>query len=215
MTTRTLPAEFTPSIQPRSGLPAWTNHLAFDAVDLDGLAEHKRRWLAAGHGVAEIDHGWCTSIYIEDPNGIMVEFCATTREFTAADRDEAGPDAAGGRAARAPPATRRAHPRSTEQGRSPGIGSSVTRIGHYDNPYLVAEWHRDPPAGTPVSRSSSTPPTGRSRTAGSTRAAASAPSVLLMHPRANFSHHYVCRGWSRPASRCSASTAAGSTTTPR
>ena len=23
-----------------------------------------------------------------------------------------------------------------------------TRIGRYDNPFLVAEWHRDPPAGT-------------------------------------------------------------------
>jgi catechol 2,3-dioxygenase-like lactoylglutathione lyase family enzyme len=84
-----VPAEFTPSISRGLGLPAWTNHLAFDAVDLDGLAEHKRRWLAAGHGVAEIDHGWCTSIYVEDPNGIMVEFCATTREFTPADRDDA------------------------------------------------------------------------------------------------------------------------------
>ncbi|MGH8985180.1 MAG: VOC family protein [Acidimicrobiia bacterium] len=84
-----VPTEFTPSISRGLGLPAWTNHLAFDAVDLDGLAEHKRRWLAAGHSVAEIDHGWCASIYIEDPNGIMVEFCATTREFTAADRDQA------------------------------------------------------------------------------------------------------------------------------
>jgi catechol 2,3-dioxygenase-like lactoylglutathione lyase family enzyme len=82
-------AAFEPSISRGLGLPAWTNHLAFDAVDLDGLAEHKRRWLAAGHGVAEIDHGWCTSIYIEDPNGIMVEFCATTRPFTPADRDTA------------------------------------------------------------------------------------------------------------------------------
>ena len=24
----------------------------------------------------------------------------------------------------------------------------ANRIGRYDNPYLVAEWHRDPPAGT-------------------------------------------------------------------
>ncbi|HEX6311009.1 MAG TPA: VOC family protein [Acidimicrobiia bacterium] len=84
-----VPAEFATSISRGLGLPAWTNHLAFDAVDLDGLAEHKRRWLAAGHGVAEIDHGWCTSIYIQDPNGIMVEFCATTRPFTDADRADA------------------------------------------------------------------------------------------------------------------------------
>lgn len=84
-----VPDDFEASISRGLGLPPWTNHLAFDAVDLDGLAEHKRRWLAAGHGVAEIDHGWCASIYIEDPNGIMVEFCATTQPFTAADRDEA------------------------------------------------------------------------------------------------------------------------------
>jgi len=84
-----VPDDFEPSISRGLGLPAWTNHLAFDARDLDGLAEHKRRWLEAGHGVAEIDHGWCTSIYIEDPNGITVEFCATTQPFTAADRDEA------------------------------------------------------------------------------------------------------------------------------
>ncbi|MGQ0803854.1 MAG: VOC family protein [Actinomycetota bacterium] len=84
-----VPDDFQASISRGLGLPAWTNHLAFDAGDLDGLAEHKRRWLTAGHGVAEIDHGWCTSIYIEDPNGIMVEFCATTQPFTATDRDEA------------------------------------------------------------------------------------------------------------------------------
>jgi hypothetical protein len=37
----------------------------------------------------QIDHGWCTSIYIGDPNGIMVEFCTTTVDFTDEDRDEA------------------------------------------------------------------------------------------------------------------------------
>jgi hypothetical protein len=36
-----------------------------------------------------IDHGWCTSIYANDPNGIMVEFCATTRALTADDRRQA------------------------------------------------------------------------------------------------------------------------------
>ena len=85
----TVPADFEPSISKGLGLPIWTNHLAFDAVDLDGIAEHRRRWLDAGIDVAEIDHGWCTSIYAMDPNGIMVEFCATTRAFTAADRDDA------------------------------------------------------------------------------------------------------------------------------
>ncbi len=37
----------------------------------------------------EIDHGWCKSLYLVDPNGIMVEFCVTTdaAEFG---RSEAG-----------------------------------------------------------------------------------------------------------------------------
>ena len=39
--------------------------------------------------VVEIDHGWCVSIYANDPNGIMVEFCTTTREFSDADAEEA------------------------------------------------------------------------------------------------------------------------------
>ena len=67
----------------------WTNHLAFDAGDLAGIESHKRRWLDAGHDVAEIDHGWCTSIYAIDPNGTLVEFCATTQAFTHADREDA------------------------------------------------------------------------------------------------------------------------------
>jgi catechol-2,3-dioxygenase len=32
--------------------------------------------------VLEIDHDFCRSIYITDPNGNMVEFCHTTRAFT-------------------------------------------------------------------------------------------------------------------------------------
>lgn len=84
-----VPAEFEPSLSAGLGLPIWTNHLAFDAGDLAGIESHKRRWLDAGLDVAEIDHGWCTSIYLDDPNGIAVEFCCTTRAFTKADRDEA------------------------------------------------------------------------------------------------------------------------------
>ncbi|MDQ1396288.1 MAG: hypothetical protein QOG64_1547 [Acidimicrobiaceae bacterium] len=64
------------------GLPAWVNHLAFDAKDLDDLEAKKQRWREHGITVAEVDHEWCTSIYATDPNGIMVEFCSTTRAFT-------------------------------------------------------------------------------------------------------------------------------------
>lgn len=81
--------DFDPSISRGLGLPPWTNHLAFDAPDLATLDAHQQRWLANGHDVLRIDHGWCTSIYIDDPNGIAVEFCCTTRAFTDADEREA------------------------------------------------------------------------------------------------------------------------------
>ena len=39
--------------------------------------------------MAEIDHGWCISIYATDPNGTMVEWCLTTRELGQEERAEA------------------------------------------------------------------------------------------------------------------------------
>jgi catechol 2,3-dioxygenase-like lactoylglutathione lyase family enzyme len=84
-----LPADWDPAISTALGLPIWANHIAFHANDLDDLARHRERWIAHGVNVMEIDHGWCTSIYTRDPNGILVEFCTSTRELTAADREEA------------------------------------------------------------------------------------------------------------------------------
>jgi catechol 2,3-dioxygenase-like lactoylglutathione lyase family enzyme len=81
--------DFDPSISKGLGLPTWTNHIAFDAPTLEDLDAMKRRWLDHGETVAEIDHGWCTSIYITDPNGIMVEFCTSTRALTEMDAAEA------------------------------------------------------------------------------------------------------------------------------
>jgi catechol 2,3-dioxygenase-like lactoylglutathione lyase family enzyme len=84
-----IPAGHPTAISKGLGLPAWVNHVAFAAetrADLDG---HRERWLAHGHDVMEIDHGWCTSIYALDPNEILVEFCLTTRALDAADRAEA------------------------------------------------------------------------------------------------------------------------------
>lgn len=64
------------------GLPVWTNHVAFTANDRGELDHARERWLENGHDVMEVDHEWCVSIYTLDPNGIMVEFCLTTRTFT-------------------------------------------------------------------------------------------------------------------------------------
>ena len=71
------------------GLPGWVNHFAFAAPTLAGLAAIRERWRENGIEVLEVDHGWCTSIYTNDPNGILVEFCCSTRAFTAADGEEA------------------------------------------------------------------------------------------------------------------------------
>lgn len=84
-----VPSTWSPALSKGQGLPSWVNHLAFRANDLDDLEARKQRWLEHGHLVAEIDHGWCKSIYTEDPNGTLVEFCTTTKALGAADREEA------------------------------------------------------------------------------------------------------------------------------
>jgi hypothetical protein len=68
------------------------------------------------------------------------------------------------------------------------------RIGRYDNPYLVAEWHRDPPEGTrcePLRLDTQ----DRAVAHGWLYARGDEDTVVcLMHPRANFSRHYVVPG---------------------
>ena len=71
------------------GLGEGTNHIAFSADDLEDLKRRRERWLASGHHVLEIDHGWVHSIYTNDPDGIVVEFAVLTRDFTAGDAEEA------------------------------------------------------------------------------------------------------------------------------
>ena len=63
--------------------------VAFAADGLDDIARRRTQWLEAGVDVMEIDHGFCTSIYTMDPNGILVEFCTDTAPYTQADRDRA------------------------------------------------------------------------------------------------------------------------------
>jgi catechol 2,3-dioxygenase-like lactoylglutathione lyase family enzyme len=84
-----IPPDFSPAISTGLGLPAWVNHVAFNATDLDDLCRRRDHWLSLGYDAAQIDHGWCTSVYTNDPNGILVEFCTTTSTFTEHDRAEA------------------------------------------------------------------------------------------------------------------------------
>lgn len=78
--------EFNPAISRGLGLPEWVNHIAFDASDLEDLEVRRKRWLEHGLDCARIDHGWCTSIYTDDPSGNLVEFCAMTNGITPEDK---------------------------------------------------------------------------------------------------------------------------------
>ena len=71
------------------GLPDWTNHLAFTAVDRAALDAARDRWLGFGLDVVEVDHEFCVSIYTNDPDGTLVEWCMDTRPLDADDRAHA------------------------------------------------------------------------------------------------------------------------------
>jgi catechol 2,3-dioxygenase-like lactoylglutathione lyase family enzyme len=78
--------EFDAGLSSGLGLPRFVNHVAFAAPDAAALDAQRDRWLAAGHDVVRIDHGWCASVYADDPNGTTVELCLTTSPVTDEDR---------------------------------------------------------------------------------------------------------------------------------
>ena len=68
------------------------------------------------------------------------------------------------------------------------------RLGRYENPWLVAEWHRDPPPGTQCTPLQ-LPTADRAVAHGWLYARGGEQTVVcLMHPRANFSRHYLVPG---------------------
>ena len=82
--------EFKTEISTGLGLPPWANHIAFRLDTLEELEAMTKRMHERGiEQIMQIDHGWCTSIYTLDPNGIMVEFCVTTdaEEFTQSEEE--------------------------------------------------------------------------------------------------------------------------------
>lgn len=77
-------ADYKTDISTGLGLPPWANHIAFKLDTLEELETMTGLMHDRGiDGIMRVDHGWCTSIYTLDPNGIMVEFCVTTngKEF--------------------------------------------------------------------------------------------------------------------------------------
>ncbi len=85
-------SNFKTDISTGLGLPPWVNHIAFRLDTLEELEAMTKRMHERGvEDILQIDHGWCTSIYTMDPNGIMVEFCVTTNaeEFAEQTEEEA------------------------------------------------------------------------------------------------------------------------------
>jgi len=71
------------------GLPIWVNHVAL-RVDRETQARLATRVRDGGFRVVmEHDHGWCHSVYLRDPNGILVELCVDSETGMPTDRDEA------------------------------------------------------------------------------------------------------------------------------
>src|ERR1700677_3683018 len=54
-------------------------HLALKVADAPGQQEMQRRLEAAGYPTMVIDHGYCVSLYVTDPNGPHVEFTVAHR----------------------------------------------------------------------------------------------------------------------------------------
>ena len=80
--------DYTTDLSSGGTLPGWVNHFAWDATDEASFQSHLERWRSAGITVAEVDHGFCRSIYTTDPNGIMVEFCQMTAELGPEDEEK-------------------------------------------------------------------------------------------------------------------------------
>lgn len=63
------------------GMPLWINHIAFDIGNEEHYQQMKTRLIEQKVTLlGETDHGWCKSLYMVDPNMIMVEFTYTHDE---------------------------------------------------------------------------------------------------------------------------------------
>jgi len=77
-----IPAEYDTSISRGLGVPPAFYHFAFEAGSDAGLEQKRQELKDKGIEVTEVvDHGWAKSIYFNDPNGLMLEYCCLTREL--------------------------------------------------------------------------------------------------------------------------------------
>lgn len=77
-----VPRTYDTGINKGLGVPASFYHVAFEAGSLTNLQEKRDALRAKGVDVTEVsDHGWSSSIYFRDPNGVTLEYCCITRDL--------------------------------------------------------------------------------------------------------------------------------------
>jgi catechol 2,3-dioxygenase-like lactoylglutathione lyase family enzyme len=75
-------AEYDTGINGALRVPEGVYHFAFEAGSVEGLHARRAELLARGVKVTPVtDHDWAQSIYFRDPNGLLLEYCAYTREL--------------------------------------------------------------------------------------------------------------------------------------
>ncbi len=83
-----IPTEWATDINSAQGLPGAFYHFAFHCDDVNALEARREELVSRGVEVTPVvDHEWCRSIYFRDPNGLLLEYCATVREFNDADKE--------------------------------------------------------------------------------------------------------------------------------
>jgi catechol 2,3-dioxygenase-like lactoylglutathione lyase family enzyme len=74
--------EYDPGINRALGVPEGFYHFAFEAGTVEELEAKRNELIAKGVKVTRVvDHEWAKSIYFHDPNGLMLEYCCSTREL--------------------------------------------------------------------------------------------------------------------------------------
>jgi catechol 2,3-dioxygenase-like lactoylglutathione lyase family enzyme len=82
-----LSADFDTSLYGAAGVPSGFYHIAFEAATVAGLEERRKLLISKGYTTSPISiHDWAASFYFKDPvNGLALEFCCWTREWTEKD----------------------------------------------------------------------------------------------------------------------------------
>jgi catechol 2,3-dioxygenase-like lactoylglutathione lyase family enzyme len=75
-------SDFDPGINRGLGIGGGIIHFAFKADSPADLQAKRERLHDKGVDVTEIvDHGWCQSIYFQDPNHLQMEYCCLTQDL--------------------------------------------------------------------------------------------------------------------------------------